>query len=150
MENLIFDFIARYMPLSEEEKQAVIDLALIRTCKKGTVLLSEGHPAREGYLVLRGCLRSYYIIDGEDKTTSFYTEFEFFAPAGLVTHKPSQQYLACLEDCILAVGNPDMEKVMFKSFPVSKTYAGSFPSKYWPGIRFLSMISRPPPPSSGI
>lgn len=28
----------------------------------------------EYYFVIRGCLRTYYVIEGEEKTTAFYTE----------------------------------------------------------------------------
>jgi CRP-like cAMP-binding protein len=121
MENLIFDFISRHMPLSEAEKQAITDLSIFRAYKMGTVLLRAGECPREGYFVLTGCLRSYYLIDGEEKTTNFHTEFESFSPLGLVTGKPSDHYLDCLEECTLAVGNPDMEKTMFERFPRFET-----------------------------
>ena len=42
MENQFFDFISKYMPLLEEEKQAIQDLDIFRNYKKGTVLLKEG------------------------------------------------------------------------------------------------------------
>ncbi|MFB9292085.1 Crp/Fnr family transcriptional regulator [Persicitalea jodogahamensis] len=121
MENELFAFISNYMPLSEAEKEAITDLALIRTYQKGTVLLEAGDISPDGYFVLKGCLRSYYIIDGEERTTSFYTEFDSFAPLSLVTKKPSEQYLSCVEDCILTVGNPEMEKAMFEKFPRFET-----------------------------
>ena len=117
MENELFNFIAKYMPLSEAEKEAIIYLSIFRTYKKGTVLLKSGDGSREDYFVLKGCLRSYYIIDGEEKTTDFYTEFESFAPLSLIANKPSEHYIDCLEDCILTVGNPEMEKFMFEQFP---------------------------------
>ncbi len=42
MKNLIFDFISRYMTLTEQKKQAIIELDTFRTFKKGTILLREG------------------------------------------------------------------------------------------------------------
>jgi len=117
MENELFTFIEMRVPLSETEKEAIIDLSIFRTYKKGTVLLKSGDGSREDYFVLKGCLRSYYIIDGEEKTTNFYTEFESFAPLSLIANKPSEHYIDCLEDCILTVGNPEMEKFMFEKFP---------------------------------
>lgn len=117
MENELFAFVTKYMPLSEAEKEAIVDLSIFRACKKGTVLLEAGDTSMEDYFVLKGCLRSYYLIDGEEKTTNFYTEFESFSPLCLITKKPSEHYLDCLEDCILTVGNPEMEKFMFEKFP---------------------------------
>jgi hypothetical protein len=42
MENELFTFIAKYMPLSDEDKKAIIDLAIFKDFKKGTILLKEG------------------------------------------------------------------------------------------------------------
>ena len=39
MESKLFEFIAVHMPLLAEEKQAIMDLAIFRNYKKGTVLL---------------------------------------------------------------------------------------------------------------
>ena len=44
MENKLFEFIAEYMPLLAEEKQAIMDLAIFRNYKKGTVLLKVRRP----------------------------------------------------------------------------------------------------------
>lgn len=121
MEKELFAFISKYMPLLEEEKKAIIDLALFKSYKKGTVLLKEGDLSKDGYFVIKGCLRSYYIIDGEEKTTAFYTEYESFAPLCIVNNKPSEHYVSCLEDSIVTVANPEMEKAIFEKFPRFET-----------------------------
>ena len=36
MENTLFEYIAKYMPLTENEKQVLLDLDIFRTFKKGT------------------------------------------------------------------------------------------------------------------
>jgi CRP-like cAMP-binding protein len=117
MENELFSFISKYMPLFEEEKKAIIELDIFRNYKKGTLLLKEGEFSKEGYFVIKGCIRSYYIIDGEEKTTAFYTESESFAPLCIVNNKPSDHYVSCVEDSILTVANPEKEKIIFEKFP---------------------------------
>lgn len=42
MENMLFDFLGRYIPLSKEEKNAMLALNIFHTINKGTVLLKEG------------------------------------------------------------------------------------------------------------
>ena len=64
MQNILFDYISKYMPLTDDEKKVITDLDLFRPIKKGTMLL------KEGYFVLKGCVRKYYIIDGEDSIIS--------------------------------------------------------------------------------
>lgn len=121
MENELFDFIAKYMPLTEEEKTAITELSLVRTYKKGTLLIEEGKVPTEYYFVLKGCLRCYYNIDGEEKTTDFFTESESYASQNLATQTPADCYLACVEDCILMVANPEIEKETFEKFPRFET-----------------------------
>lgn len=121
MANKLFDFIEKYMVLTEEEKQVITDLAIFKKFKKGTVLLREGECSTDNYFVLEGCIRSYYIIDGEEKTNAFYTESETFAPLCSVSRKPSEYYVACVEDSLLSVANSDMEVEIFEKFPRFET-----------------------------
>ena len=117
MQNLLFDFISKYVSLTEEEKNAITSLDIFRTIKKGTTLLKEGQKSNEGYFVLKGCIRTYYIIDGEEKTTAFYTEMEGFTPHCVSNKAPSEYYMSCVEDTILIVTNPDMEAEINNKFP---------------------------------
>lgn len=121
MENELFDFISQYMPLLEEEKKVIIGLDIFRTYKKGTILLKEGQLSNEGYFVIKGCIRCYYVIDGEEKTTAFYTESKSLTPLCVVNKKPSEYYVSCVEDSILTVANPEMEKIIFEKFPRFET-----------------------------
>ena len=121
MEHLLFEFITKYIPLSEEEKETLISLDIFRTVKKGTILLKEGQHSLEGYFVLKGCLRTFYIIDGEEKTTAFYTEMEGITPNCVLTKQASEYYISCTEDSIISVSNPDMEADIFEKFPKFET-----------------------------
>lgn len=121
MHDILFDFISKYVSLTEEEKNAIVSLNIFRSFKKGTTLLKEGQRSREGYLVLKGCLRTFYIIEGEEKTTAFYTEMEGLTPHCVTSNAPSEYYVACLEDSILTVATPDMEAEIFGKFPKFET-----------------------------
>lgn len=117
MQNLLFDFIEQHIELSEKEKETLISLNLFRSVKKGTVLLERGQRSDEGYFVLKGCIRVYYITDGVEKTTAFYTEMEGVTPHCVINKQPSEYFIACSEDSILSVSTPDMEAEMFEKFP---------------------------------
>ena len=56
MQQLLFDFISKYIPLNDEEKKALIDLDIFHSVKKGSVLLEEGKTSKEGYFVLQLCI----------------------------------------------------------------------------------------------
>ena len=121
MQEILFDFISRYISLSEDEKSTMISLDIFRTYKKGALLLKEGQKSTDGYFVLKGCIRTFYIIDGEEKTTAFYTEMEGVTPNCVLSKKPSEYFISCVEDSILTVSNPDMENEVFEKFPKFET-----------------------------
>lgn len=117
MENILFNYIKDYIDLTQDEKKLIKDLSLIREYKKGTVLVQEGKRSNDNYFILKGCLRCYYIIDGEEKTTEFYTELEVLSPVCVIEQKPSEYYVACLEETVLLVSNPEIEQESFSRFP---------------------------------
>lgn len=124
MQGLLFDFISKYVSLTEEEKNVLLSLNIFRSLLKGTTLLQAGQKSKESYFVLKGCIRTYYIIDGEEKTTAFYTEMEALTPPCVINKNPSEYYVSCLEDTILTVSNSDMEAEMNAKFPKFETMCG--------------------------
>lgn len=117
MQDILFDFIAKYITLTEEEKNALLSLGLFRSVKKGTILLKEGQITRESFFVLKGCIRKYYIMDGDEKTTAFFTEMEGITPHCAINNAPSEYFISCIEDTILTVSNPDMGAEINAKFP---------------------------------
>lgn len=114
---ILFDYLSKYITLGDDEKLALIDLNIFKHIRKGTILLKEGQFSDEGYFVIKGCIRTYYTIEGEEKTTAFYTEAESLNPICVVNKKASTYFVACVEDCILVVANSAMEGVIFEKFP---------------------------------
>ena len=90
---------------------------IFRSIKKGTILLKEGQRSKESYFVLKGCIRSYYVVEGEEKTTAFFTEMEALTPPCVISKTPSDYYISCIEDSILLVSNSDMEAEVNSKFP---------------------------------
>lgn len=117
MQDILFDFLSKYIPLTEEEKNTILSLNLFRTVKKGTILLEEGQKSKESYFVLKGCIRTHYVLDGEEKTTAFYSELDALTPPCVITKMPSEYYVSCIEDTILTVSNSDMEAEINTKFP---------------------------------
>lgn len=117
LSEVLFQFISKYVDLTEDEKQVLLDLDIFRSVKKGEILLSEGEKSQQGYFVLKGCLRVYYNLDGVEKTTAFYTEMEGVTPSCVTSKKPSEYYVSATEDSIITVSTPDMEQEVFEKFP---------------------------------
>ena len=110
------------MPLSDEELNAIAETMVIQHFKKGTVLLREGQISTETYFVLKGCVRQYFLIDGEEKTNNFFTEEQWVV--SLNSFNPelvSKHFLDCCEDSTLVVGDSDKADKLFKQFPKLET-----------------------------
>lgn len=121
MHDLLFDFISKYVTLTDDEKNALISLDLFHSVKKGTILLKEGQNSKDSYFVLKGCIRTYYIIDGEEKTTAFYTEMDAVTPHCVINKAPSEYFISCVEDSIVTVSNTEMETETNAKFPKFET-----------------------------
>ncbi|MEZ5017155.1 MAG: Crp/Fnr family transcriptional regulator [Flavipsychrobacter sp.] len=121
MEDPRFKFLAKHIVLSEEEKELLIDLSIFKSYKKGAVLLKEGEFAKESYTVLSGCIRQYYMQDGDEKTTAFYIEEESVSPESLINNEPSTYYLSCEQDTTALIWTQEMEQIVFDKFPKFET-----------------------------
>lgn len=117
MEEQIFNFIERFFKLTEAEKETLNSFDLFRVYEKGDILVKTGEINSYNYFVLEGCVRCYYLVDGEEKSTSFYTEGQSFEPIRDTESNISAQNIDCVEACILSVSNAEMERIMFSQFP---------------------------------
>ncbi len=102
-------------------KRSLLESTIIKHFKKGTLLLEAEKPANESYLVLKGCIRSYLIKDGEERTIEFYTEEQPVSVTNYGKNIPSGQYLVCAEDTTVSVGTPEFEAEMLEKFPKFET-----------------------------
>ncbi|NAS12205.1 Crp/Fnr family transcriptional regulator [Poritiphilus flavus] len=126
MDEVIFDFLSKYIELTQEEKDIISDLKFIRSYKKGSVLLSEGDLGKECFFILKGCIYSYYLVEGELKVTEFFTEKQAITPVSYTLKKPSEYYLECLEDCIVSIGSQERSAEIMKKIPRLATLGPNF------------------------
>ena len=122
MEQKLLKYFQRIMPLTQEEAEAIVETMTIKQYKKGTVLLKEGEISTEAYFVLEGCVRLYYLVDGEEKTSNFFTEEQWvLSIQSFRQSAPSNHFLDCCTDSSLVVGNRDKEEYLYKRFPKLET-----------------------------
>ncbi|MBT3801495.1 MAG: Crp/Fnr family transcriptional regulator [Bacteroidetes bacterium] len=117
MENEILKYLSKYIPITNELEEEISRIEFIKCFDNGTVLLEEGNISNECYFIIKGCIRSFYIKDGEEKTTEFYTEEQAVIPSVYGDKIPSEYYLECIEDTIVGVGTPELETEMYQKFP---------------------------------
>lgn len=122
MNHKLLDYFSRIMPLTDEEARAIAETMIIRQYPKGTLLLKEGEVSMEAYFVLEGCVRQYYIVDGDEKTNNFFTEEQWVVSINSISQQvPSNHFLECCLDSTLVVGNRDKEEALYRRFPKLET-----------------------------
>lgn len=122
MHQLFIEYFNDIIPLTEEEKNAIVETITIKKFKKNDILLKEGEISMQAYFVLEGCVRQYHLIDGEEKTTQFYLPKEWVTSIqSMRDQSPSNHYISCSSDCQLVVGNREKESYLYKNFPKMET-----------------------------
>lgn len=117
MERELVKYVSKYMSLTKELEEIIAGCSNIKSFKKGTILLNEKSIANESFFVLKGCLRSFVFIDGEEKTLDLYTEEQGVVPKNYGKNIPTEHFLECVEDCVLNVSSPEMEAAVFLKHP---------------------------------
>jgi CRP-like cAMP-binding protein len=122
MKSKFINHFSKISPLSAEEVKGIEEGMSIKAFKKGTVLLKEGQVSVDTYFILEGCIREYVMVDGEEKTTNFFTEDQWVISLNNFGPKsPASNNLVCVEDTTVSVGNEKQAQEMFKQFPRFET-----------------------------
>ncbi|SDJ84872.1 cAMP-binding domain of CRP or a regulatory subunit of cAMP-dependent protein kinases [Catalinimonas alkaloidigena] len=126
-EQRILDYITKYIPLTEEEKAAVLKETPYKTFSKGTHVLRQGQVSRECYFVVQGLVRQYELVDGEEKTTYFYSEGEAIVAFDSASKKvPCLFNWVCEEETMLVIGRLDQIDEAYARNPKLEKMSGLF------------------------
>lgn len=118
MENILVEMMSSFIDLTDDEKQDIRETFPVKTCAKGDFLLKEGQTAKDAYVVVKGCIRKFYLKDGEEITTDFFTEYQSAVDVdSMANQEPSKYYLVCTEDTTVAVMNSEKEHALYKKYP---------------------------------
>lgn len=118
MKSEIVQLLEGAIALNKEQANAVTECIPIKTFEKGHILLREGQVSNESYFNIKGLVRKYYLVDGEERTTEFYVEKD--AISSLQSYNlnvAANHYLECIENCRLAVLSREKEQELFKRVP---------------------------------
>ncbi len=114
------------MNISKEMEKDIIESTFIRVFKRNSQLLKEGDISQECFFIIKGCIRAYYVKDGEEITTNFYMENEAVTPSAYGQNTLSKYYLECIEDTMICVGTVDKEIEIYKKYPALESLTRTF------------------------
>ncbi len=90
------------IPVSEELRDALHNITLIKTVKKGQLLIRAGEYCHDIYFVESGLLRGFYYQEEKEITNWFAREGEFATSFyAYITKATSTETIEALEDCEL-------------------------------------------------
>lgn len=117
MHPLLYEFLSSFSVLTQDDIEGIGRDLPIEVYQKGDLLLQEGSGTEYCYYILKGAARQYQLIDGEERTTSFFTEMEPVT----VSHKDelgrSLWRIECSEGCIAIKGKTENQESMLEKYP---------------------------------
>jgi len=118
MTDSVINYFKKITNLSSEESKILSESMLLKTFEKGSFLIKEGQYENESFLVMKGMVRQYKNVDGNEVTTNFFTEEQWIINFETVEGKSISKYnLLCVEDTTVVIGNEEKAIELFKQFP---------------------------------
>lgn len=104
----LIQHIEQYIKLEEFEKDSIYNLVNKSCFKRNETFFTEGKISREIYFVAKGCVRLFYLNEGNDKTAFFYTEGQFICAGESFTYAvPAKENYQAIEDTELYILSKD-------------------------------------------
>jgi len=93
-EEVIIDSIIHLAGIAKADLELILGRFERKSIKKKAEILADGDTAHEIYLILKGCMRLFYIKDGVDISAYFFTEGMFAgAYDSFISRQPSRHYI---------------------------------------------------------
>jgi len=141
IEQKILKYLEKYVSLTEDEKLTIIQVLPYQTFEKGTHLLRQGAVSKECFFNVQGLVRQYQTIDGEEKTTDFYTEGDAIVAFDSAAKKtPSNFSWVCEEETTLVIGRLDKIDDVYAQHPKLEKMSALFINQEFGRYQNLSSI----------
>ena len=97
-------FFSNEFPFNKEGLEEFVNTFVIKSYKKGEIILENGNTENELRFLDQGIIREFYATNGREKNINFYTNESFITDFSSFTHvTPSKKYQECLTDVHLRV-----------------------------------------------
>jgi CRP-like cAMP-binding protein len=139
MDNIIPDFISRYISLSSAEMNEIINAFQSRKVKKGDFVLEQGQVCKDIVIVKSGCLRLYY-LDGEDIEVSVWFAFAGSSAIEMysfISEQPTQYFIQAIEESEVYYLPKSELKKLYQKVPKTQEMMKNF----WEDV-ILNLIQR--------
>jgi len=122
------DKLSKYFSFNDDVINRLSKNVTIKEVPARTILLSEGDVATKLFLVMKGCLRAYFIKEsGIEITTQFFVESQMVASfESAMTGSPSRLYIDTIEDSTLGIIQIKVLEKMFSESSAARDFFNKF------------------------
>ena len=108
----------------------------IKTFKRKELLLKSGDVCKSAFFVLEGCMRYFYLKDGEEITGQFFFENSWYTDyASFISKRPSNQNIQALEKTtVVVLPKVEMDKI-FVEIPKFEKFGRLMAENAFLGLR---------------
>ncbi len=118
MTDIARQFLLKLGKFKTEDIDLIIENTEVETFKKSDSLIRQGSLSKKCYLVVKGCLRQFQVIDGVEKTSVFFLEGQpVIAYASYLNAQPAEYTVQCLENTVVLSGTREKEIAMHAKNP---------------------------------
>lgn len=111
------DYLEKFGTIDDESFEQLTKMIVVKAYPKNTILVHEGQMANKCYFVLKGLIRQFVLLDGEEKTTNFYLDGEPVTSTFSSDTEPAKFFLVCNEDTHVIEGEPGGDQVLLDQMP---------------------------------
>jgi CRP-like cAMP-binding protein len=129
-------YLSRFIQLTDEEFNNFTEKLAVKKLKRRELFFREGEVCKQVAFINIGCLRYYYVVDGEERTgqfffeNSFYTDYESF-----LAQKPSTQNIEALEKTQLLLLNRTDLYTLYEQNPKFERFGRLMAENAYLGLR---------------
>lgn len=118
-----FSYTDRYVDFTDEDKKSIASAFTFKKVKAKNELASYDKRTDELFFLIKGCVRKYYVKDGEQLTIYIMTENNFIAAFdSFMTGSKSTETIECLEPCeVLIINKKDLEN-LYQKIPLMNEF----------------------------
>ena len=110
--------ISNFVALTTDELERFFNSLSTEKIKKGNHLLSEGEQCRNVYFIVEGCMKYYYLIDGEEKIGQFFFEGAWISDLfSFLTRQPSVMNISAIEHSELLSLSYEQMQLLYIEIP---------------------------------
>ncbi|MCX8534164.1 Crp/Fnr family transcriptional regulator [Chryseobacterium luquanense] len=123
MDNQFFIYTDLFVNFTIAEKEIISSVLTHKKVKAKSELVSYDKRTDELFFLIKGCVRKYYVKDGEQLTIYIMTENNFIAAFdSFMTGSKSTETIECLEPCeVLIINKKDLEN-LYQKIPLMNEF----------------------------